>query len=256
MKKTLKILILTGLLAVGQAAAAATKYTGTNYTFDDGVFTFNRAYVWADFAQRVDANTLLGRIVGTTVNVKDIKEFGFYRVDAKGRGDGEMQILSGTDADGNEIRNSVIMEKGEKIGLYMKIETEKTNILGRKTTEVITYTTTSNSGISGAQTAYNRIDPDSHGDEQYFCFFTNTRLLGSHFEYYLEGEMGTDNPDGYEEFLEKVQEQLGDNEVIINTNGDKQNPINGAPLPGVLLTTIIGGGILAGRKKFHKDSKK
>lgn len=86
----------------------------TGWKYSNGTFMFTSDYVWTDFASRQDVrNEPLASIV----------EFGYYKiVDGVPQ---EMHAISVNDGD-TKIENSVIFQKDDTIGFYMKTKETQT----------------------------------------------------------------------------------------------------------------------------------
>jgi hypothetical protein len=187
-----------------------------------GTFEFTSDYVWTDFDTRLDERK---------GNPGNIIEYGYYTIGKDGHASDPIALVT-KDADGNTIENSVIFQKGEKIGIYMTLNETNGN--------QVTFTS-SKSNIEGASAAVPNVDTDSRGDEkQYFCLFDNRQGKGigdySHYEFHFGGLIASNG--SYEEFLEQVIEQNDGNTNITDSTG---NPVSGQPLPGTLATILISG---------------
>lgn len=265
-------------------------YNGDAYSFNDGVFTFKSDFVWTDFNTQIDGQHRFSN----DKSVDDIVEFGYYRVDSKGKA-----IADSTQAlyrqDGT-VNNSVIFNKNDKIGIYMvlketevdaghyeyvkyawkggaELKRQRTPFLvdlltGYETKEWVptrtitvenTYTTTSNA-IDGASTARNNVDPDSRNSDtgQYFCFFSDDS--SSHYEYYFSGLIGSQQGQNYDDFLREVNNEISGGTVIDITgqviiDKEPEPTTSGQPLPGLLITLGIAGAAVAGGRAAKKAKK-
>lgn len=254
----------------------------SGWRYENGTFEFTSDYVWTDFASRFD---------GTNGNYGNIVEFGYYKIV-----DGQdavtthavMSVVDGVDT----INNSVIFEKGEKIGFYAKMQEQEQVIdhyehkvgrgLNAKTytsdskdyyyddngnqvrhqgtavykTETVTNTYTTTNDIEDATLFINNVDTNSRGEEnQYFCLFKDQIDGQKHYEYYLAGAISSKEGQTYEEFIDEVIEHIenngGDPSTITDSNG---NAVGGQPLPGLLLSMVIGGTAVAGFSKKRKKA--
>ncbi|MBP5671582.1 MAG: hypothetical protein J6X49_04265 [Victivallales bacterium] len=209
------------------------------WRYEGGTFEFTSDYVWTDFGTRLDDHK---GDPGT------ITEFGYYKINTDGT-IGVPTAMMELDADGNKIvNNSVIFKEGDKIGFYMEIaETNGNNVI---------FTSTENA-IEGAAKAAPNVDTDSRGDEkQYFCLFDARPgkpgiASASHYEYFLDGFLAKKDDQTYEQFIDEVIEQNGGNTNITDSDG---NAVGGQPLPGLLLTMVIGGTAVAGIAKKRKKA--
>ncbi|MBR4900432.1 MAG: hypothetical protein IKZ46_05785 [Victivallales bacterium] len=246
----------------------------TGWKYENGTFEFTSDYIWTDFASRYD---------GQSSNYGDIVEFGYYKiVDGQPTATHAVMTVDGTDV----TNNSVIFEKGDTIGFYTKMgqEVQTTEIdhyehkVGNKTytsdskdyyidenkqkrrhngtavykTETVTKTYTTTPGaIDGATVFINNVDTDSRGkDDQYFCLFKNQIDGQKHYEYFLAGAIKSSDGQTYEEFIDQVIDQTGtDPSTITNSDGGS---ITGQPVPGLLLSMVIGGTAVAFSKKRKK----
>ncbi len=257
----------------------------TGWRYENGTFNFTSDYVWTDFASRIDVrnNQALGAVT----------EFGYYKI-VDGQAGAPQAI---TVADGDiKLQNTVIFEKGDTIGFYMKVDEAtkeidhyehvvngKTYTSDKKNSYIDengrtrqhngtavyktvskTYTTTPGA-IEGASVFVNNVDTDSRGlEDQYFCLFP-VKIDGvSHYEYYLAGLLSSSEGQSYEDFINDVIENHPD-ATITDSNGDPIDSniggngggnLGGQPLPGLLITLVIGGTAVTGlakkRKKFMK----
>ena len=274
MKKILPVLIL--VVTVASALAQTLNYTkkdenkNTLWSYNDGVFTFNSTYVWTDFAARIDYKAS-GSAAKSSVKMTDLVEFGYYKIE-NGQA-GEAVTMFQRDETGEmAVKNSVIFNGGDKIGIYAKIQSTETAkghyevtvdgktytsdkqeikvgkkrytgtwVPGETTTSTKTWTTTANA-IDGAYKNTNNVDHDSLGEEtQYFCLFLQDFRIRDHFEYYLAHVVTGDN---YDDFISDVIAQNTDEHgnPISNITDSNGKPVTtGQPLPGLLLTLACGG---------------
>ncbi|MBR4900802.1 MAG: hypothetical protein IKZ46_07665 [Victivallales bacterium] len=210
----------------------------TGWKYKGGTFEFTSDYVWTDFNTKLDERN---------GNPGTIVEYGYYTTDADGRATSDLIPLISKDADGNTVEKSVVFEKDDKIGVYLKVDEGK----GKTVT-----LTSSDSKIQGTSAASPNVDTQSRGKEtQYFCLFDNRKAntgIGnySHFEYYFGGLLASESGQSYEDFIEQVIETDGGNTNITDING---NPVTtGQPLPGTMATLLIGSLCAAGLRKKNK----
>ena len=210
------------------------------WKYEGGTFEFTSDYVWTNFEKQVDDR---GGNPGTVI------EYGYYTIGADGHANDPVALYI-KNTEGNEVENSVIFQKGDKIGIYMTIDEGN----GK---QPVTFTSTK-ADIEKPNTsaASPNVDTDSRGTEtQYFCLFDNRKKdtgIGnfSHFEYYFDGLIASNGD--YNEFIEKVIEQNGGNtNNITDSNG---NPISGQPLPGTLATILISGLCAGSLRKRNKNN--
>lgn len=274
-KKILTILIACFAFA---AFAQLTDYTKKDdsgvalWNYNDGVFTFNSTYVWTDFAARIDYKKS-GSASRSDMKLEDLVEFGYYKINGSGEAGAAQVMFQRNEAGEMVTKNSVILNGGDKIGIYAKIQTSTDGhyeqveyghynkkgkwivdgynwkyVDGETTTK--TYTTTANA-IEGAEKVVNNVDHDSVGkDTQYFCLFIDRFNLQDHFEYYLAHIVTGDN---YNEFISDVIDQNTDpngNPITVITDGDG-NPVktSGQPLPGLMVSLAIGAAAVGGLKR-------
>lgn len=260
----------------------------SGWRYENGTFEFTSDYVWTDFASRFD---------GTDGNYGNIVEFGYYNIV-----DGQdavtthavMSVVDGVDT----INNSVIFEKGEKIGFYAKMQEQQkvetghyvyehkdsrgrivaTNddpngytdrsgkyvansgtakwVVDSTSYETVTNTYTTTNDIEDATLFINNVDTNSRGEaNQYFCLFKDQIDGQKHYEYYLAGAIASKEGQTYEDFIDEVIEHIenngGDPSTITDSNG---NAVGGQPLPGLLLSMVIGGTAVAGFSKKRKKA--
>ena len=264
MKRILPVFLFVASLL---SALAGTYYPAKDgsWTFNDGVFTFNANYVWTGFALRQD-----DKYSHTSLDFNDLVEMGYYKIE-NGKA-GAPMVMFQRDATGEmTIKNSVILEKGDKIGVYAKIQSTTTTkahyekvVTGghynrwgywvedydyvylpeTTTTTVTTWTTTANA-IPGARTNTNNVDHDSlkaGSDPQYFCLFLDHSIGPvAHFEYYLSNVISGEN---YDDFIsEVIDANTGDDgePITVITDITGEPVTTGQPLPGLLLTLACGG---------------
>lgn len=276
MKRTIFIFILlAGLAAFAQTLHyTKTENGNTLWSYDDGVFTFNSAYVWTDFAARIDYKAS-GSAARSDVKMSDLVEFGYYLIEDGKAGQAMPLFVSGEEG----IRNSAIFNDGDKIGIYAKIQSttdggwerqevghynkkgkwiidgyEWVKVPGETKTE--TWTTTANA-IEGARKNANNVDHDSlHEETQYFCLFLDHFSLKDHFEYYMAGMVAGDD---YNQFISDVIDQnigADGKPITVITDGGTGEPITtGQPLPGVLASVMIGSSVLLVGRKARKTNK-
>ncbi len=212
----------------------------TGWKYENGTFEFTSDYVWTDFNTRLDERK---DRYGNIVKLGTIVEYGYYTIGADGQPNDPVMLYR-QDAAGNEFENSVIFQKGEKIGIYMTLNETNGN--------QVTFTS-SKSNIEGASAAVPNVDTDSRGDEkQYFCLFDNRKPntgIGnfSHYEYYFGGLVASDG--NYDEFIEQV---IKENDGKTNITDSDGNPVSGQPLPGTLATLLIGGLCAGSLRKRNK----
>lgn len=266
--------ILPLLMAAAMTLAAQTlHYTKTDgngntlWSYDDGVFTFSSAYVWTDFAARIDYKQS-GSASRSNVQMADLVEFGYYKIDNGVAGQAMPMFAFGADG-AMAIHNSAIFNGGDKIGIYAKIQSmtgdswerreighynkkgkwvvdgyEWVKVPGETVTK--TWTTTANA-IDGAYKNQNNVDHDSLGKEtQYFCLFLDKFGFVDHFEYYLAGMVAGDD---YNQFISDVIDQNtgadGKPSTVV-VDGSTGKPVTtGQPLPGVLVSVALGGAAIA-----------
>ncbi len=210
------------------------------WEYEGGTFEFTSDYVWTDFDTRLDERN---------GNPGTIVEYGFYTIGADGHANDPVALYI-KNAEGNAVENSVIFQKGEKIGIYMTIDEGKGNL--------VTFTSSqADIAKSNVSAAAPNVDTNSRGDEkQYFCLFDNREPntgIGnfSHYEYHFGGLLASSEGQSYDDFIHQVIEQDGGNTNIIDSNG---NPVSGQPLPGTLATLLIGSlcaGTLRKKNKKH-----
>lgn len=262
-EKIILIMLLCSLFLF--AANNAQQYLSDDYSYNNGIFTFNKNYVWTDFASRIDKSFE----TKSKISVNDISELGYYLVDETGERVGNYITLYNRD---DQIHNAAIFEKDQKIGIYMNIDSTLTTtskhwvwtspITGKFVTETTTITennryTTSNTDDS--LKAGTNIDPDSFkSNNQYFCLFPQGEPSGAHYEYYFNG-LVSGNETHIDEFMKKI---YGDDYVVdpgvikvIYHDEYYKDPLEGQPLPGVLATFFVGGLTIVGLK-FRKKKKK
>ena len=260
MKRILPVFLFVASLL---SALAGTYYPAKDgsWTFNDGVFTFNANYVWTGFALRPD-----DKYSHTSLDLNDLVEMGYYKIE-NGKAGAPMVMFQRGDTGEMAIKNSVILEKGDKIGVYAKIqsttqdhyENEEVGHYNKKgkwvidgyrkilipgETIVTTWTTTANA-IPGARTNTNNVDHDSlmaGSDPQYFCLFLDHSIgRVAHFEYYLSNVISGDN---YDDFIsEVIDANTGDDgePITVITDITGEPVTTGQPLPGLLLTLACGG---------------
>ncbi|MBR6060340.1 MAG: hypothetical protein IKP58_19395 [Victivallales bacterium] len=263
------------------------------WIYDNGTFEFTSAYVWTDLSTRLDPKAS-GSISLSKYNENDLVEFGYYKIG--GDNSQAMVMYKLNEAGEVSIKNSVIFEDGDKIGIYAKInetqnlttghyvhtvnegtrwnpnyvdyESDSKNYYykdGQKvnnknggkwvadtTTVTKTYKTTTDAvaDLEGASVVINNVDHDSRGQEtQYFCLFTDKFGAVDHFEYYMAGLINSNG--NYDDFIDDVIEQNGGNTNITDSDG---NAVGGQPLPGLLLSMVIGGTAVAGIAKKRKKA--
>ena len=264
MKKILTTIILA---AISICAFCVTDYSPKDnaWSYNDGVFTFNTQYFWTEFALREDKYTS-----SSSIQLTDLIEMGFYKIENGTAGN--PVVMFQRDGNGDmAVRNSVILNSGDQIGIYAKIKenvvipghyavvvdgevytsSKSTNrvdgkkyngtwVPGETNAVVTTYTTTKNA-IPGAVKNTNNVDNTSlreGSNPQYFCLFlTNDPGPVDHFEYYLAHAVYGDD---YDQFIDAVNGQnTGDDgepiTVIINPDG---NP-HGQPLPETGTTMAV-----------------
>ena len=283
MKKFLPAFFLMACLVAAFAQSPKTDYTkegadGTAlWSFDNGVFTFNSTYVWTDFAARIDYKAS-GSAAKSSVKMTDLVEFGYYKIVDGQAGDAVTMFKLNATTGEMEVKNSVIFNGGDKIGIYAKINNTNGHWEYRKHQKIYTsdskdgymkdgkwvtyhqwdgveqkwvpessnnglatWTTTPNA-IEGALTNTNNVDHDSIGKEtQYFCLFLQDFKIRDHFEYYLAHVVTGDN---YDDFISDVITQNTDehgNPISNITDSDGKPVTTGQPLPGLFLTLACGG---------------
>ncbi len=201
-----------------------------------GTFEFTSDYVWTDFDTRLDERK---------GNPGNIIEYGYYTIGKDGHASDPIALVT-KDADGNTIENSVIFQKGDKIGIYLKIDEKNGNI--------VTFTS-SESDIEGTTAAAPNVDTSSRGNEQqYFCLFDNREGHGgignfSHYEYFMGGLLASSEGQSYQDFINQVIDQNDGKTNITDSTG---NPVNGQPLPGTLATLLIGSLCASTLRKKNK----
>ena len=199
------------------------------WKYEGGTFEFTSDYVWTDF------NTQLDERHG---NPGTIVEYGYYTIGADGHAN-EPVTLYNKNAEGT-VENSVIFQKGDKIGIYMTIDE------GRGKT--VTFTS-SKTDIANTSAAAPNVDTKSRGsEEQYFCLFDNRKAntgIGdySHYEYFFGGLVASKEGQSYEDFYK---------DVIKENDGKTNITVNGQPLPGTLATLLIGGLCAGSLRKRNK----
>lgn len=204
--------------------------TNTGWKYVGGTFEFTSDYVWTDFNTQLDTRD---GVPGTIV------EYGYYTIGADGKANDPVALFT-KDATGQTSENSVIFQKGEKIGIYMTIDEKNGNR--------VTFTS-SDSGVAGASAASPNVDTQSRGKEdQYFCLFDNREGhdgIGnfSHYEYYFGGILASTDGQTYEDFMKEVEKE---------NNGKTNITVNGQPLPGTLATLLIGGLCAGSLRKRNK----
>ena len=209
--------------------------TNTGWKYEGGTFEFTSDYVWTDFNTQLDTRD---GVPGTIV------EYGYYTIGADGKANDPVMLYR-QDAEGM-AENSVIFQKGDKIGIYMTLNETNGN--------QVTFTS-SNSGVEGASAASPNVDTQSRGKEdQYFCLFDNRPGKGgigdfSHYEYFFGGLLASTEGQTYEDFIDQVIEKDGGKTNITDSNG---NPVSGQPLPGTLATLLIGGLCAGSLRKRNK----
>jgi len=262
-------------------AAQIVSYTKTDaqgnklWSYDDGVFAFNSAYVWTDFAARIDYKAS-GSAERSSVKMTDLVEFGYYRIEDGAAGEA-MPMFVRDETSEMAIRNSVIFNGGDRIGIYAKIQSTETTkghyevtvdgktytsdkqeikvngkkyhgtwVPGETTTSTKTWTTTANA-IDGAYKNVNNVDHDSlHDETQYFCLFLDRFSLKDHFEYYMKGMVAGED---YDQFIVDVIDQNTGSDgqpITVITDGSTGEPVTtGQPLPGVMASVVLGGAAVA-----------
>ena len=205
----------------------------TGWKYEGGTFVFTSDYVWTNFDTRPD--------IRYEVDPGTIVEYGYYTIGADGPND---PVMLYKNAEGT-VKNSVIFQKDDKIGIYMKID---------QNGDLFTITS-SNSNIQGASVASPNVDTHSRGEEkQFFCLFDNRPGQKgiddvSHYEYHFGGILASTPGQTYEDFIDQVIEKDGGKTNITDSNG---NPVSGQPLPGTLATLLIGGLCAGSLRKRNK----
>jgi len=284
MKKILAILCaLTIVSLYADTEWDAKTYEEGNYIYGNGVFTFSKNLVWADFSRRVDTTW---EKTNAKISADDVVRFGYYTINADGtHGD----YITMYDRDNSANNSSAIFKAGDQIGMFMDVPeltfvkdsngvytkddsgnyvkaSSRTRSTRRyslvSTGEVTRYTTTDTGDDS--QTAGAHIDHSSYelqdgSAHQYFCIYPlgqdHMDEGGAHFEYYFEGLMGTDS-ENVDEFISYLNNVNGaGNELSVLVNGAKYEGTSGQPLPGILATVLVGGCALGFMKK-RKHAKK
>ena len=208
----------------------------TGWKYEGGTFEFTADYVWTDFDTRLDERA---GTPGTII------EYGYYTIGADGQV-GDPIALWSKDAAGQTIENSVVFQRGEKIGVYLTID--------ENTGTPVTFTSVADA-IEGAASTSPNVDTHSRGeDKQYFCLFDNRDGKEginnvSHYEYHMGGLLASTPGQSYEDFIEQVIAPEGGKTNITDSTG---NPVSGQPLPGTLATLLIGSLCAGSLRKRNK----
>ena len=102
--------------------------TNTGWKYEGGTFEFTSDYVWTDF------NTQLDERKG---NPGTIVEYGYYTIGADGKANDPVALFT-KDAAGQTIENSVVFQKGEKIGIFGGKKTNLPRTVRRRITRIKT----------------------------------------------------------------------------------------------------------------------
>ncbi len=98
---------------------------GTGWKFENGAFTFSSKYTWTDLGQQIDPKQS-GSLANTKLDLKNITAFGYYKIENGVAGE-KMMMFGNRDENGEfTVKNSVIFNDGDKIGIYAKINETKT----------------------------------------------------------------------------------------------------------------------------------
>lgn len=252
MKRILLALAMTAVLCLsfGQTdlgddggrhtAGDGDSYQGTNYLYSHGLFTFTANFVWTDITRRTDAQS--------AQNVSNVSEMGYYLSDENGKAIGSMVTMQSSEG----VGHSVIFSQGDRIGVFMKING-------------VTVTSTE-SGLAGTVHYATDLDSDSAGGDQsqYFRLYDQAAAeqnngAPARYEYYFNGMIASrEEGQTLEEFTQLVEEEIALGGGVPSVISSHPAGSNGQPLPGVVMTILLGSAVLAsgrrlkGRKKADK----